>query len=406
MSIKTGLVAAVLLLLFIAVVGWSFYLTDASKEHVLRNRADHLAEGLRRDKQGLTSKLITLKNQFNKLERDNATQRTALQRLAGKLSNTVRERGELAATLDSMRVEKQRIETRLDDTVQERDVLDQRLTGAQGDRERIQQELSAIVSLRDRLAEDLEDAQVAQRRLQDQVTASGEELRLTAAKVVALSQRVTAADQDVSAKVDELKTAQGRVSKLSAQLDTLNEKVERLEEEVARLRLERQQAMSQLAELRTRLQRELSSKDVKIKQLEEDLTLIQLGGDVLYLSGSIYLTEPGQRALALIAEQIQNIPERTVSVEGHTDTVPVGPLLSDRYPSNWDLSIARAMQAARYLTRQGVDPARVRVVGHGPYRPIASNDTREGRSQNRRIEILLLPSGLKTATVAGNASTD
>ena len=82
-------------------------------------------------------------------------------------------------------------------------------------------------------------------------------------------------------------------------------------------------------------------------------------------------------------------PDRLISVEGHSDAVPVG--RESPFPSNWELSAARAAAAVRFLQHNAkVDPARMVVTGYGPHRPIASNDTPEGRRANRRIEFMLV----------------
>ena len=79
-------------------------------------------------------------------------------------------------------------------------------------------------------------------------------------------------------------------------------------------------------------------------------------------------------------------------MEGHTDNVPLGAALQARYPSNWELSTARATAVVRFLSEEaGLTPEMLAASGYGSYRPVAPNDTEEGRSQNRRIEIILVP---------------
>jgi chemotaxis protein MotB len=82
---------------------------------------------------------------------------------------------------------------------------------------------------------------------------------------------------------------------------------------------------------------------------------------------------------------------RPVQVQGHTDDVPISGRLAERFPSNWELSAARAVNVARFLQERGVDPTLLSATGYSEYRPRAGNDTPEGRQQNRRIEILLGP---------------
>jgi chemotaxis protein MotB len=85
--------------------------------------------------------------------------------------------------------------------------------------------------------------------------------------------------------------------------------------------------------------------------------------------------------------------DQIVLVEGHTDNMPLGPSLKARFPSNWELSVARAAAVARFLQEEGLlQPQRLSARGYSYYRPVASNKTIAGRRQNRRIEIILSPS--------------
>jgi len=87
-----------------------------------------------------------------------------------------------------------------------------------------------------------------------------------------------------------------------------------------------------------------------------------------------------------VAEALAGVQGKLIRVEGHTDNVPVH---ASTWTSNWDLSAARALAVVRVLQEKGVDPTRLAAAGYGEYQPIASNDTPEGKSLNRRIEIVL-----------------
>src|SRR5208282_3813798 len=88
---------------------------------------------------------------------------------------------------------------------------------------------------------------------------------------------------------------------------------------------------------------------------------------------------------------LKQVTDKRISIEGHTDNMPISDALKDKYPTNWELSTARATTVARFLQEKGgIDPTLLSAVGYGEYHPIASNDTVEGRAKNRRIEIVLL----------------
>ena len=85
---------------------------------------------------------------------------------------------------------------------------------------------------------------------------------------------------------------------------------------------------------------------------------------------------------------LASVPGRTYQVEGHTDNVPIH---TQRYPSNWELASARAVAVTRTMIEAGVDPARISAASFSEYKPSASNGSKEGRAQNRRIEIVVVP---------------
>ena len=96
--------------------------------------------------------------------------------------------------------------------------------------------------------------------------------------------------------------------------------------------------------------------------------------------------------LERVGEVLKQMDNHIVRVEGHTDNATIRGRLAQKYPTNWELSTARATNVVRFLQETtGIDPARLEAVGLGEHHPLASNDTKEGMAQNRRIEIALLP---------------
>lgn len=125
-------------------------------------------------------------------------------------------------------------------------------------------------------------------------------------------------------------------------------------------------------------------------QVEDGKVILQ--GEVLFDSGSEELRPEGARALQQVGRALQPLlraePDQMLLVGGHTDNVPIS---TPRFPSNWALSTARAEAVARLLISDGLMPGQVVVGGFGPYHPRRDNATDEGRRQNRRIEVLLVP---------------
>ena len=132
------------------------------------------------------------------------------------------------------------------------------------------------------------------------------------------------------------------------------------------------------------LQGFVDKKLVKIN-LQGDKIEIQLSSKMLFGSGSARLSADARKAfrdIAIIVKPLNN----SIHVEGHTDNIPIKTLA---YPSNWELSAARAASVVEYLARQGVAPERLAAIGYGEFRPMSSNDTEEGRRKNRRVTMVI-----------------
>ena len=114
---------------------------------------------------------------------------------------------------------------------------------------------------------------------------------------------------------------------------------------------------------------------------------IEIQTDILYPSGIATLTDSAVPIMKRLA-QIMKTFSNPIRVEGHTDSMPIS---TSVFPSNWELSAARAAGVVQLFTQQGIDPGRMSVVGYGEFKPAASNDTVEGRNRNRRV-LLTIPS--------------
>jgi chemotaxis protein MotB len=115
---------------------------------------------------------------------------------------------------------------------------------------------------------------------------------------------------------------------------------------------------------------------------------VSLQENLLFPSGSAVVNPKGRDALGKLAQVLNQNPDITVDIEGHTDSIPI----HGKYQDNWDLSLARSASIVRILTTDyKVDPTRVIASGHSQYDPVEPNSTPEGRAQNRRTDIILSP---------------
>jgi chemotaxis protein MotB len=142
-------------------------------------------------------------------------------------------------------------------------------------------------------------------------------------------------------------------------------------------------------ELRAKIENLENSKRILLQQIE-DKTLITLPNAILFSSGYATLTQQGIRTLKTIGEVLGRYPNRDICIEGHTDSVPIGPKIKDKYVTNWELSTARAISVKNYMVKSfKLDQSRVAVKGYGPFKPVASNNTPEGKAKNRRVVIVV-----------------
>jgi chemotaxis protein MotB len=195
----------------------------------------------------------------------------------------------------------------------------------------------------------------------------------------------------------DLEANTARIAKEQSQLAATLEQ-ERLAKEEEIKRLTRTQE-----ELSKSLQDEISKGNITIQQVRDRLT-INMVDRVLFDSGKAQVKPAGVKVLKQVGDVINKISDKQIRIEGHTDNVPISSKLQDRFKTNWELSTARATTVVRYLIDQGgVDRQYLSAVGYADTHPLASNDTEEGRSSNRRIEIVLYPKDLKE--IAGEVET-
>lgn len=245
-------------------------------------------------------------------------------------------------------------------------------------------------------------------------------------KVLRRSQMETERLREDSARLtNRISNLQNNIITLQANVDDLNKNIAALNKRIANLSNQNSQLGEQTAEQRNQLsqsqqtlqqqqqrlqqlqallsQQRLQSEQLKNKMAEalkgfskSDLSVYQKNGKVyvslsenlLFPSGSADVNPKGVDALSKLAAVLNLNSDVAVNIEGHTDSIPI----RGRYKDNWDLSTARANAIVRILVNNyKVDPVRVEASGHSFYDPIESNSTPEGRSKNRRTEIILSP---------------
>ncbi|HEY6043666.1 MAG TPA: flagellar motor protein MotD [Nitrosospira sp.] len=119
---------------------------------------------------------------------------------------------------------------------------------------------------------------------------------------------------------------------------------------------------------------------------------VEIDASLLFAPGQAVLQEESSRVLESVAQVLKNV-DHAIQVEGHTDNIPI---VTEKFPSNWELSAVRASSVVRLLIDNGVEAVRLTAVGYGENRPLEPNDSEEGRKHNRRVTVMILSTALDT----------
>ncbi len=191
---------------------------------------------------------------------------------------------------------------------------------------------------------------------------------------------------ELAASNEILRQQSGQLTRQSQRLASvaagLSQELALRDEEVEQLRREQEELMEELEIW-------VVAGLIKMELLKDGLHLV-LSEEILFPTGSDELNDTGREVLTKLVEELEQLPYQ-IAVIGYTDNIPVGPRLAARYPSNWELAGARAASVVRLFQGAGIPAQQLLVISRGEGQPIASNDTPEGRAENRRIEIRLRP---------------
>lgn len=239
---------------------------------------------------------------------------------------------------------------------------------------------------------------------QDRLTAARTELEACNAGIAELSDSLQTCKGEVEAMAAARDEVLADNAALRAQLRETGQDVDALLEEKSTMADMLAEANRALEQARKR-QAEAEARDAIYRRLRERLQsmidagklnvrivrgrmVIDLKQDILFPSGSATLSDIGQETLGEVADALAEFPDRSFQVEGHTDNVPIK---TDRFPSNWELSTARAVSVVKLFQKRGMQPENLSAAGYGEFQPRADNGSAEGRTLNRRIEVVMVP---------------
>ncbi|HET9752956.1 MAG TPA: OmpA family protein [Myxococcales bacterium] len=203
-----------------------------------------------------------------------------------------------------------------------------------------------------------------------------------------------AARKDLEAKLAEAQKRSDELNKLlqgtAADKDKLDKLLASSNQQLEELAKQKAAADARAAtykSLTDKLRSMIDSGKLSVK-IRKGRMLISLPNDVLFDSGSATIKKAGQDALAQVAQALAEFSDRQFLVAGHTDDRAIH---TARFPSNWELSTARAVTVTRFLVSKGMKPEQLGALGYGEFDPVVPNDSEENRALNRRIEIQLQP---------------
>jgi chemotaxis protein MotB len=189
---------------------------------------------------------------------------------------------------------------------------------------------------------------------------------------------------------DHIRELEGELAQLNAQLDDLAKKQGMTARELAELREEkakREKELKVYKDLFAELKALVDAGTIEVVFRKGRMT-VKLSNAILFDSGQAKLRPQGEEAVGQLVPALKSVGQREFLVAGHTDNVPIK---TARYRSNWELSTARAVSMVDAMVSQGYPPTGIGAAGFAEFDPIADNTTEDGREQNRRIEIILMP---------------
>jgi chemotaxis protein MotB len=221
------------------------------------------------------------------------------------------------------------------------------------------------------------------------------------------AQEISALQEQRSALAQQLRDLERQKTALEQQKTSLETDRSALEREQAKLRAQNEALESQRSQLMNASKQSQSRYDALVADLNQevqkgqlqvrrykDMLTVDVAEQLFFDSGRAALKDTGKEVLKKVADAIKAYEDKAIRVVGHTDNVPITKGLQKVFPSNWELSAARATTVVRFLQDAGIAPERLLATGRAEYAPVAPNDSPEGRQKNRRIEITLIDRNL------------
>lgn len=345
------------------------------KSDFLRKQAE--ADILSRDMASLSTENSDLRKTIGMLQEKVRGLQNEIARLQSTQDNIAAERSSLNVRLDGLKAQTNR-------TIEE---LRNRSAELEGDKQMLGESIVLLKKSKDELT-DLNIALEAEKQV---LRENIEQMRRSHEELKSRNAQLESERQALEENVGQLTLSRDELSRKNIDLE--GEK-QALEEGMAELRASQEEEIekgnSAYEELHAALKNEFDEGQLSIADLPGGLT-IDIPDRMLFASGHADLKREGLTLLKRVAATLKTLSGKRIRVEGHTDNVPIKGALSKRFPTNWELSAARALSVTRCLEQEGVAPTLLSAAAFGEHQPATGNETPEGRSRNRRISIVLVP---------------
>jgi chemotaxis protein MotB len=241
------------------------------------------------------------------------------------------------------------------------------------DKEVYEAKVAELNKTKAQLDQQTKDAAEAKRRCDEtQAKLDGENM--------AMKQRLQALGQDMSKLSGDMATAQKRMAEMQKQQELAEKRAAQYRDMMSKFR-----SMIDAGKLQV--------------EIRDGLMLVKLPDNILFDPGKTEIKQAGKDAIAQVTQILSGIEGRKFQVAGHTDNIPIK---SAKFPSNWELSTARAVSVVKLLVGAGVKAEVLSAAGYAEFDPAQSNASDRGRSKNRRIEIALIPNLTELVNIAGS----
>jgi chemotaxis protein MotB len=304
------------------------------------------------------------------------------------------------ATFEGMAEQARKLDSDLSDLQNRHEKLLQEKATLLEDKARLEKERNTLTAEKESLTAGNKELEEILAAKEDALSRKITELRLEmarqdadcAGRLAASNKKLEGRAQELTAQAKQIRERDQQLAEQAGQIASTTTANARMSEELRQIRAEKETEVRQMnatyQSLIDKMKNEIDKGQITISELKGKLTVNMIDA-ILFDSGKAEVKPEGLLVLQRVIDILKEVAGKTIRIEGHTDNVPIIGLLAQKYPSNWELSAARAVNVARFLQERGIDPLNLNAVAYGEYKPVADNASEAGRAKNRRIEIIL-----------------